>query len=148
MDTVILSRDSTGPAGTFGQLWSASKGHLGFTGELPWRNNERGISCIPEGKYSVKFLARSGSGKYKNVYHVWAVPGRSGILIHAGNLCGDRELGLKSDVDGCILLGTKTGVLGTQRAVLRSKTAMHGLRQALGTDPFELIVWDRTNGYE
>jgi len=131
--------------GTFGQLFVPDVGFRCMTGELPWRNNSRGLSCIPEGIYECSHLPRSGSGKFVDVYHVQEVYGRTGILIHAGNYCGDIKEGFKSDVDGCILLGTKHGYLGTQRAVLNSKTALQGFREAIGKDPFTLTVWDRTD---
>lgn len=50
--------------------------------ELPWKQNQRMISCIPEGKYELKkrYTPRFG-------YHLYIrdVPQRSNILIHAFN---------------------------------------------------------------
>ena len=50
--------------------------------ELPWRNNLRGISCIPEGSYTI---SKRRSRKYGS--HLWIrnVPGRELILIHPAN---------------------------------------------------------------
>ena len=50
--------------------------------ELPWCNNQRGISCIPEGSYSI---SQRRSRKYGP--HLWIrnVPGRELILIHPAN---------------------------------------------------------------
>ncbi|HEY1114960.1 MAG TPA: DUF5675 family protein, partial [Chitinophagaceae bacterium] len=52
------------PEGTNGELY-----HLGelvcYTIELPWRENETGVSCIPEGRYR---LARRYSERYG--YHL------------------------------------------------------------------------------
>lgn len=50
--------------------------------ELPWRNNKRGISCIPEGRYRLNTRIHPQKGKQLVLR---AVPGRSGILIHAAN---------------------------------------------------------------
>lgn len=50
--------------------------------ELPWRNNERNRSCIPEGNYT---LQKRFSAKHQWHLQVTNVPGRSLILIHKGN---------------------------------------------------------------
>lgn len=50
--------------------------------ELPWKNNERGISCIPEGRYQLNTRIHPQKGKQLELR---SVPGRSGILIHAAN---------------------------------------------------------------
>lgn len=64
--------------------------------ELPWLNNERQVSCIPEGEYDV--IPRKSS-KYGDHFYVKEVEGRSYILIHAGNY--------HSQIKGCILIGDK-----------------------------------------
>lgn len=68
--------------------------HL-FTLELPDKNNERRVSCIPEGVYSMK---KHRSPKFKNSFWIQDVPGRSEILIHAGNY--------HHQILGCVLVGT------------------------------------------
>lgn len=50
-----------------------------FTLELPWKENEKNISCIPEGKYELK--ARY-SPEFQNHLEVLDVFGRKSILIH------------------------------------------------------------------
>lgn len=50
--------------------------------ELPWRNNERGQSCIPEGCYELKLRYTNQFGRH---YLLKDVPGRSMILIHPFN---------------------------------------------------------------
>jgi hypothetical protein len=65
---------------------------LGFTIELPWNNNTRDKSCIPEGTY---FLKARFSKKLKHHLVLENVDQRSLILIHAAN---DATLELK----GCI----------------------------------------------
>ena len=71
--------------------------------ELPDRNNERNISCIPDGFYDV--VPRQ-SPKYGNHLHVTGVEGRSLILFHWGNYAGspNPKTGLP-DIRGCILVG-------------------------------------------
>jgi hypothetical protein len=67
--------------GTNGQLFIRGK-KIGNTIELPWKNNERRVSCIPEGRYKIikRYTTRFG-------WHllIEEVPGRYGILIHAFN---------------------------------------------------------------
>ncbi|MDR6301820.1 DUF5675 family protein [Mesonia maritima] len=50
--------------------------------ELPWKNNKRSHSCIPEGKYRLKLRY---SPKFKWHFHVLGVPNRSFILFHPAN---------------------------------------------------------------
>lgn len=98
--------------------------------EPPWLDNRRNVSCIPAGEYRCEFLAKSASGKYKDVFHLQDVPGRSGILIHNGNLV--------SHTKGCILLGMRHGRLAGQRAVLNSRAAMSQLGEY--KQSFELVI--------
>ena len=62
--------------------------------ELPWKNNKRSISCVPEGEYEV---VKRVSSKYGEHFHVTNVYDRSYILIHKGNYY--------TDIRGCILVG-------------------------------------------
>ncbi|MCW5586592.1 MAG: hypothetical protein KIS75_10710 [Chromatiales bacterium] len=101
--------------------------------EPAWKHNLPNISCIPAGEYACQFLPRSASGKYREVFHLQAVPDRSGILIHAGNLAKHTK--------GCILLGTRKGYLAGKRAVLNSRTAMQQLRDKTGKDSFTLSIY-------
>lgn len=50
--------------------------------ELPWKNNQSRISCIPEGEYS---LVKRYSPHFKWHLQVKDVPGRQLILIHPAN---------------------------------------------------------------
>lgn len=65
-----------------------------YTLELPWKDNQRRISCIPEGTYRVTSHI---SKKFGKCFWVREVQGRSGILIHAGNYHWHTL--------GCILVG-------------------------------------------
>lgn len=65
-----------------------------FTLELPWRDNARGISCIPAGNYSARLY---DSPRHGMVALLDGVPGRSMIEIHAGNYT--------TQIEGCILVG-------------------------------------------
>lgn len=73
-----------------------------YTLELPWNNNVRNISCIPEGEYNVKvmksehFSLKMGHAVY--LPQVLGVPNRDGILIHGANTV--------NDLLGCIGVGS------------------------------------------
>lgn len=100
--------------------------------ERPWLNNRVNVSCFTEGGYIVKYLPRSGSGKYKRVWHVQDVPKRSGILFHNGNLVRHSK--------GCILVGRRHGALSGQPAVLSSASGLNAMRKELEGKDFILIV--------
>jgi hypothetical protein len=64
--------------------------------ELPWRDNQRMISCVPEGEYP---LILEWSPRFQTkLWTLTNVPNRSGIRIHVGNFT--------SQINGCILPGT------------------------------------------
>lgn len=50
--------------------------------ELPWKNNEATVSCIPEGNY---FIRKRYSNKFKWHLEVMNVENRRFILIHPAN---------------------------------------------------------------
>lgn len=88
--------------------------------EDAWKNNEQGISCIPKGPYVVR---AHNSPHFGRCFKVLDVPNRSDILFHAGNT--------RNDTKGCILLGLMFGTLGTQAAILSSRSAMAAFLTAL-----------------
>lgn len=99
--------------GTNGTLFSSSK-YLCQTIELPWRNNQRNISCIPEGKYEIQ---PRFSRKFKHHLILKNVTNRSFILIHPAN---DAE----RDLEGCIAPVTCMSGIGKG---LYSRNAMQKL---------------------
>src|SRR5690554_1329961 len=99
MSTRIVIKRTYSPKVTTGcaELWSAGKLVFEFvTLELPWKNNERRVSCIPTGIYHA---IKHTSPKFKESFWLQDVPGRSEILIHVGNFT--RE------IRGCILPGDR-----------------------------------------
>lgn len=88
-----IHRVSSNKDGTFG-IFTIDSFPQCVTLEETWLDNKPQISCIPAGTY--KATAYSGT-KYKNVWIVNDVPGRSAILIHWGNT--------EANTAGCILLG-------------------------------------------
>jgi hypothetical protein len=77
-----------GPQGTNGEVHY----HICKTIELPWLQNQRSISCIPEGRYELK---KRFTKKHDLHLLVLDVPGRDGILIHPAN-------DALSELRGCI----------------------------------------------
>ncbi len=77
-----------------------------FTIELPWKENARNVSCIPDGRYELKLWF---TDRFKHHLVIQGVPGRSGILIHTAN-------DALKELRGCIapvthLTGIGTGIL-------------------------------------
>lgn len=128
---VFLFRDTHRQDVTLGEMITDRKNWYQIL-ERPWINNQSNISCIPAGTYQCEFMTRSGSGKYRNVYWVRGIPGRSGILIHSGNVV-DHTL-------GCLIIGERRGELAGKPAVLSSKTALRHLVDDMGKQPFELTI--------
>jgi len=138
MKTVLLTRKQTDHEGTFGTLTVDDREWK--TGELPWDGNEAFKSCIPEGEYTCVW---SHSPKFKWVYEVQDVPMRHHILFHAGNFCGCEEVFLKSDTDGCILLGNHISMLRNQTIVSDSRSACKEFFEYMEKMPFKLIIrWE------
>lgn len=92
---LILSRTYF-PGGTNGKLECKGK-FICCTIELPWKNNEKSVSCIPEGKYLLK---KRYNRKFQWHIEVVDVKNRSFILLHPANNA-QREL------NGCIAPVTK-----------------------------------------
>ena len=143
MKTAYLLRTEQSDQGTFGHL-CCEDFHL-HTGELPWRDNKRDISCIPAGSYMVEW---EPMGYFKG-YVVKRVADRDDIEIHIGNFCGDTERELKYDVKGCICLGLKRGKLTPkgynfeQEAVISSSLAMERFHSFMNKVPFILFIEDK-----
>ena len=108
--------------------------------ELPDRNNARNLSRINPGLYLCKYLPRSASGKYKDVYHLQSVPKRSGVLAHSGNVAGDKLKGYKTHSWGCLLPALRLGKLYGQLAGLASRAALRKLHAVTGRQDFYLEI--------
>jgi len=114
--------------------------------ELPYLENHKDISCIPEGEYKCD---RVTSKKFGICYLLNDVPSRSGIIIHAGNYASERMLleraimrnVRKVDTLGCILVGLRHYDLNSDGAldVADSQRALNALRAILPSK-FNLII--------
>jgi hypothetical protein len=93
---VLLLTRTYFPYGTNGKLECEGK-LICNTIELPWKNNETRVSCIPEGKY---FIKKRYSQKFQWHLEIENVQNRSLILFHPAN----NSL---QELNGCIAPVTK-----------------------------------------
>lgn len=128
-DHLTLQRVAMTVKGAYGVLVHDGQ-PLCVTLENPWHGNQRNISCIPPGQYT---CVRHHGAKYKNVWRLENVPGRTAILIHAGNTVRDTQ--------GCILVGTSFYSGGISQSV----NALDKLRLIL-RDTFTLTVLNPSEG--
>ena len=89
--------------------------------ELPWKNNQRRISCIPANDYVAAAVRRYSNNKY--ALWVQDVPGRSEIMVHQANYPRDvlgclgpgrsilREIGIDSVYGAIIGVGPSAPVM-------------------------------------
>lgn len=130
----ILTRLETSDEGTFGKFVA---GRLVLVcGELPWRDNEASVSCIPVGTYSCLWAF---SPRFKRpMYLVDSVPSRVGIRFHAANLMG--AVPRRCQLNGCIALGEKLGWFDGQKALLQSAPAIRRLEEYFAGRSFTLEI--------
>ena len=131
---LLLIRDTFTKESTLGELYLNGE-RMCDTLELPWKNNERRISCIPEGEYKVRLRTarESASRDYLHLL-VKEVQSRDYILFHRGNSAKDTR--------GCILVGQ-----GSQHNKVNNSTlAMDLLMKEiinLGGEKINLIIKNR-----
>ena len=128
---LLIIRDTFTEKSTLGRLFVNGE-EFCDTLELPYRDNQRSISCIPAGEYKVRLrLARESATR--NYLHllVQDVPNRTYILFHRGNTAKDTR--------GCILVGQ-----GSQQDIVHNSTlAMDLLMKEiinLGGENINLII--------
>jgi len=138
VERVGLFRFPSTDDGTFG-VFILPDGVICNTIELPWRDNQPDISCIPCGEYECEMVNSPSKG---NVYQVKDVPDRTHILIHSGNFAGDKAKGKRTDLQGCISPGMRMGFLDGQQVVLASRIAINKINKKLNFKPFILVVED------
>ena len=106
---LLIIRDTFSDKSTIGELFINGE-RFCDTLENPWLDNQRNISCIPEGEYPVRLrLARESATREYLHLLVQDVPNRDYILFHRGNF--------PKDTSGCILVGQ-----GSQQDVVNNST--------------------------
>ena len=131
MINLLLIRDTFTEESTIGELFINGE-RICDTLERPYFNNQRNISCIPEGVYPVRLrLPRESATRDYVHLLVQDVPDRDWILFHRGNYPYQSQ--------GCILVG-----LGSQQDfVSNSVLAMDLLIKEvihLGGENINLII--------
>ena len=103
---LLIIRETFTDKSTIGKLFVNGE-YFCYTLELPYRDNQRRISCIPSGEYKVRLrLARESATRDYLHLLVQDVPDRTYILFHRGNR--------PSHTKGCILVGQPWIVTGKQ----------------------------------
>ena len=119
------------PDGTNGKLECSGKS-ICNTIELPWRKNEKRVSCIPEGKY---FIRKRYSNKFKWHIEIIGVENRSSILFHPAN-------NALQELNGCIAPVTKLSGPGlglmSRKAFRKLKAKVY--KAIAASESVELIV--------
>lgn len=144
MKTVQLVRKLTDKNGTRGTIFLDDVAF--YTLELPDLDNKPMVSCIPLPKPHYKCEFTYSEHFPEGSYQVMNVPGRVGIRFHSGNYAGSVIDGYKSDVLGCIILGTEENFVDKQLAVQHSKDAVKAFESALGKEPFLLEINEQYPG--
>jgi len=128
---LLLIRDTFTDKSTLGKLYFNGE-FYGHTLELPWKDNEKRVSCIPKGVYEVK-KRHTEESKYKYEHlHILDVENRELILMHVGNYPKNSK--------GCILLGNTRAL----NFVGESRKAFYKLMYDLGSfEKIELIIKNR-----
>lgn len=129
--------------GTYGVL-TLSDNFKCYTVERPWKDNQNGVSCIPEGSYTLRkrlspIVERTSRGRYKEGWEVTDVEGRTYIMIHPANV--------PSELEGCIGVGDGYGYYKEQWSVTNSVNTFYKLMERLETRD-EWIIRIRTRTQE
>ena len=107
MINLLLIRNTFSKKSTVGELFLNGE-RICDTLENSWQDNQRNISCIPEGVYPVRLRLPRESGTRDYIHLlVKDVKDRDYILIHIGNTA--------KDTSGCILVG-----IGTEQDVVHN----------------------------
>jgi hypothetical protein len=95
--------------------------------ELPWKDNESNISCIPKGKYNgiLRYDKKDGWR-----IQLESVPNRTGVQIHIGNYT--------SQTQGCILVGKSVdtdncSVQNSSNSYSKIKDIFYGTKKPINT---------------
>lgn len=136
MKTIIINRDEGGDNQTLGVCYVKDEnGCIIFKSESierGWLDNQKRISCIPEGKYNVR-LERSNRFK-KDLYEIYGVPNRSECKFHAANY--SRQL------NGCIALGQNRKDIDSDgyKDVTSSRKTMSLFHKSLNGDKNAVLI--------
>lgn len=134
MKKAVIVRHEENYGGTWGvfHLFGEEGNILVSTHTLEplWKDNEQNISCIPPGIYQV---FRHNSPKHGDTLKLLEVPGRSDILVHAGNGPGDTR--------GCVLVGDICFDEKDKKKLFSSKLTLKKILPYFGNIPTILAIF-------
>lgn len=142
-DYGILLERTYYQSGTHGVL-TFSDGTKFYTLENPWLDNQRRISCVPEGIYKMgmhnsPLVTRLTGGDYTRAWEVLDVKDRTYILVHQGNYTKDTA--------GCILVGLSSDFQGAEPVVWRSREAFDMFMEKMSQrDSWQILIQGRDDG--
>lgn len=134
---ILIERYPSEELQTLGELYVLGKYNQSIyscvTLELPWLDNRKYFSCIPEGTYVAE---KHTSPKFDKSFWIKNVPNRSEILIHKGNYY--------YDIKGCIIPGRNFTDINNDNFldVTYSTDTIKDLYRIL-PDKFEIIIEGR-----
>lgn len=141
----LVLRGQSANAGTPGVL-TTEAGFTCDTLELPWRDNQRGLSCIIPDIYIATPWYSPTLGRM--VLRLEDKHGRKDCLIHNGNFAGDTTIDVDQDgkpdlitqVHGCTEVGRGYGNVARpdgvrQYGILNSKVTLEELVTHMGPGP-------------
>ena len=112
--------------------------------ERPWQDNERSVSCIPEGSYPLGYresplITRLHEGRegYTHGWEVQEVDNRSHIMFHIGNYVKNS--------DGCILIGARKDFQGQTPVVWSSREAYNEFVSLMQDQNIDTLVVKEIN---
>ena len=141
MKQVLLKRFSDDTKQTLGTLsFLKNDGQLFVckTLELPWKDNQSNISCIPSGTYTCKYTRSNRLSAKKGTdiftYEVLNVPDRGGIRFHSANFF--------FQLLGCIALGDalKDINAGNEQDAIHSGATIASFEDQLQKQDFTLVI--------
>lgn len=131
MKRIILLRHHQTDKATYGTLMVHDGVNVNFQSvclELPWKDNQARISCIPAGSYEI--VLEYSPAFNTDLWEIKGVPGRSECKIHAANYA--------YQLNGCIAPGRDFGDINQDGIVdvtqsggtlIRFHAALHGLKK-------------------
>ena len=96
----------------------ANDDQLCYSLELPWKDNQSNVSCVPVGTYPGK-IRTDGTKGWR--IELESVPNRTFVELHVGNFPGE--------IQGCVLLGlewSENSVSSSGPAQLKLEQAYEG----------------------
>jgi len=124
----VIQRLTSSEHCTYG-IWINDDKPLFATLELPWKDNQKDISCIPAGTY--KIMKQFSNHFQREVFLLYNVPNRNAVEIHIGNTV--------KDILGCIIVGMEYSM--TDYAIVCSRTAFDKLMSIMPSE-FDLTIKD------